>query len=945
MPEITAGAVSLDLVIKDTLEKQLTGIKTRVENMFGKATEQASSRAQTAIDNVAGSAENATKKVKDIAKGFDVGKVEKNIAKMTTALASASDDIRRMSNYLYSYLESFYRFFSMWNGAKNIEPLDPIAPQAAENAGKAAEQTEKVVEETEEVVEQTNQASQSTDDLTKKTSKLGSTASSVGKIVKKVFGTAFKAPLYAGGKALDALRSKFKGVAASVNETTKPVSRLFKSIKNITRKAFLIAGIAAAVKGLRSALGEAANSNQEFSDSLESIKFNLAVAFQPIITAVMPMLNTLMSGIASVTEKIAAFTNALFGTTYKKSAQAVAKSKQAAAAAKQAGKEAKNASKYLADYDEMRVHQDNSESSSSGGSGSGDTDYSKYEKDVKLGGWAEKLKDAFKTGDWNGAGKLVAEKINGVFGRIKWDKIREKVKKGARKAAEGINGFVDNLNWRGIGNSIGDGITTAFTAAYTFLKTTKWKSIGSGFAEFLNGLMEKTDFSLVGETLGAKLNAIIGLALGFVSTFNFGEAGTSFADVINGWFNEVNWEDIGDMLGTSIQGVIDFAFNFVDRFDEKKAAESFSTAFNKAVHKIDTKKLGKTVSDAFCKVWNFIATALEEIDWEEVGKKIGDFISGINWGEILESIFKVIGGVLKATPKLLLGLVESLDFEGAAGLFGVLFAPKMASSLLSKFTGDTGVISKLSQTGSTIGSKIASKASAEGHSFGTTFAAGVTAFCVGWEIGSFLYNTFQEEFDWCGEKLGKIFCKSLNKEVEEAEARVSKAMKKTSDIAEKYEKMGYKIDRTNDDTLNISLMKAAAKYYKDQQKAASAHIPTLSEKLEDYKKSQNMTRETHASGMPSYIPRMATGGIVSAPTLALVGDNTNAMANPEVVAPLSELERIMSGSDIVKCLQQIIVLLETLGFDIHTDIDGREVFRTVIKQNKLYKQRTGASAL
>ena len=157
--------------------------------------------------------------------------------------------------------------------------------------------------------------------------------------------------------------------------------------------------------------------------------------------------------------------------------------------------------------------------------------------------------------------------------------------------------------------------------------------------------------------------------------------------------------------------------------------------------------------------------------------------------------------------------------------------------------------------------------------------------------------------------------------------------------------MGYKIDRTNDDTLNISLMKAAAKYYKDQQKAASAHIPTLSEKLEDYKKSQNMTRETHASGMPSYIPRMATGGIVSAPTLALVGDNTNAMANPEVVAPLSELERIMSGNDIVKCLQQIIVLLETFGFDIHTDIDGREVFRTVIKQNKLYKQRTGASAL
>ena len=45
-----------------------------------------------------------------------------------------------------------------------------------------------------------------------------------------------------------------------------------------------MAGILSVLKSMRSALSDAASSNKQFSDSLESIKFNLAVAFQPILT-------------------------------------------------------------------------------------------------------------------------------------------------------------------------------------------------------------------------------------------------------------------------------------------------------------------------------------------------------------------------------------------------------------------------------------------------------------------------------------------------------------------------------------------------------------------------------------------------------------------------------------------------------------------------------------
>lgn len=43
------------------------------------------------------------------------------------------------------------------------------------------------------------------------------------------------------------------------------------------------------------------------------------------------------------------------------------------------------------------------------------------------------------------------------------------------------------------------------------------------------------------------------------------------------------------------------------------------------------------------------------------------------------------------------------------------------------------------------------------------------------------------------------------------------------------------------------------------------------------------------------VPKLATGGLAYAPTLAMVGDNPGARSNPEVIAPLSKLQDILSS--------------------------------------------------
>jgi len=46
----------------------------------------------------------------------------------------------------------------------------------------------------------------------------------------------------------------------------------------------------------------------------------------------------------------------------------------------------------------------------------------------------------------------------------------------------------------------------------------------------------------------------------------------------------------------------------------------------------------------------------------------------------------------------------------------------------------------------------------------------------------------------------------------------------------------------------------------------------------------------------SIIPKFASGGIVSSPTMAMVGEYSNARSNPEVITPLSKLKEMLGGA-------------------------------------------------
>jgi hypothetical protein len=51
-------------------------------------------------------------------------------------------------------------------------------------------------------------------------------------------------------------------------------------------------------------------------------------------------------------------------------------------------------------------------------------------------------------------------------------------------------------------------------------------------------------------------------------------------------------------------------------------------------------------------------------------------------------------------------------------------------------------------------------------------------------------------------------------------------------------------------------------------------------------------------GLFNDIPAFAAGGIVSGPTLGLMGEYSGAASNPEVIAPLDKLQSMMGGQQV-----------------------------------------------
>jgi hypothetical protein len=298
--------------------------------------------------------------------------------------------------------------------------------------------------------------------------------------------------------------------------------------------------------------------------------------------------------------------------------------------------------------------------------------------------------DAWKGGDFTSLGSALANWINKGMRSIPWTKIKKTTKKIAKSLATFLNGFVKDLDWTKLGENFSEGLNTWFETSYTFFKTFDWLKFGQSIKEGVTSAINTFNAKLAGKSLGAKLRGMIQFAFGFMVDFPYKNLGKKIGDYINGFL-----EEMGEVRkNTGLTG---------------------------------WQELGKTISDGITGILDTIDTALSTVDWWEVGKAIGDFLSEIEWGKTLLKVGKIIVKALFSALKVAIsafardplgiafklstviaGFMAYKKFKAVWGAMKIMFGKGIQDSLVKSATEikSEKIASAWSKKFSTIGTKL-----------------------------------------------------------------------------------------------------------------------------------------------------------------------------------------------------------------------------------------------
>lgn len=303
--------------------------------------------------------------------------------------------------------------------------------------------------------------------------------------------------------------------------------------------------------------------------SLLYLKNSIGAAAAPLINALAPALDFVVDKVVTLLNRFNQLVSALSGkTTYTKAIKQQTKYAEAVKDDADAADDAKRANdalkRSLTSFDEIHALDDNSSKDSStskkNNGGTETPDYGGMFTEERIDGgiadFAKSLKDTINKGDWQGLGKMLADKVNST---------------------------IDAVDWQGAGKKFGYGLNGIIQTGYYFLKYTDFAKIGNRFAQFLNMALAQVDFSKAGGLLVRKFTSLLDLIGGFLYGLNWGlvtksitDFWTGFFDEWSAWLDEHDWTDIGEIFQRKLQQAI-------DNLGMDDIASSFWRAFNKSV--------------------------------------------------------------------------------------------------------------------------------------------------------------------------------------------------------------------------------------------------------------------------------------------------------------------------------------------------------------------------
>ena len=433
------------------------------------------------------------------------------------------------------------------------------------------------------------------------------------------------------------LATRLRGIALSLfifNWITKGWNAMLSAVKDGTQN---MAKYSSDVNAKMSQLTSAVATLKNAFGSLSA----------PIISAVGPALTYLINMLTAAINKVNQFISALTGkTTWTK---ATTKVKDYAAGLDKASGAAKKLKGQLQSFNELNNISSNDGGSGGAGGGSGNVSdmFEEMPIDQGIADLAEEIKNAIKSGDWEGIGTLIQEQLCDAVDKIKWRKIYKKADFFGINFAKFLNGlFKTDKKGRSVFTAtakiMAGSLNTALHLLDSFGDTFEWKEFGKSFAKGLKTFFKTWDAGLTGKTLSTFVKGLL-------------EAITS---AIKTTSTDKTWKDIGQDIADFICGIdwSGITFDFVEFWDALKEAiiqwpqDLVSGFIEGLVNNIFGEDAGKKVKEF---IDNFYSTPLAKalsafnlqtfIDAVPAFKTIDNFVKKIREISNLNKLFQSLG--------------------------------------------------------------------------------------------------------------------------------------------------------------------------------------------------------------------------------------------------------------------------------------------------------------
>lgn len=334
-------------------------------------------------------------------------------------------------------------------------------------------------------------------------------------------------------------------------------------LRRILMGALIFNAVSAALRNLVSGMGAALRQNTALSTAMANLKGAAYQCVAPLAAMLAPALTMVANAAAIALSYLAKLLSFFTG-------KSLAATKAEAAAIGAVGSAAKKAGKSLAAFDTI-----NQLSSNDAGSGAQTiTPNFSYEAQSPF---LDQVKAAIEAGDWAGAGKLLADKLNSMV--EDWDarawgkRLGKKLNNGISflyafliafnwvalggKLADAVNGMAEMIDWGHLGALFVAGISIALQLLAGFLANLDWAALGVDLSLFVQGALDEltraisnADPAAIGAGIAQFIANIDWLGIATSAWELLLTALQSTQELLIAFFSELFGEDVGEMLGT-----------------------------------------------------------------------------------------------------------------------------------------------------------------------------------------------------------------------------------------------------------------------------------------------------------------------------------------------------------------------------------------------------------